>query len=325
MKIAGFEVGKKHAIVIGGIVGVITIATLISNHEKNKELAERQAEAEARLEAAEAQATEEPVTEELSDEELEKQQLIEKFGEPPEGFMWNDEGELYALSDDSKTAEEVLYTYIRSLSIQDFSTAQKYAKTSGTIKQYNNYFDESNTDSDYYLIFLRKEYKLAITSIEILSAEDTAVLADGTTVVSMRLNLLDLTNKDFWKDDAETIYNTLRGYRQTEEDTIKASQYLYDYIYDSYQSGKVPKHEVVCNIKLTKEYGSGWLVDDDYELVHNLLYEEGVNVYEDIMTNYQEWLDATLDKEQEEKERQAEIEQERADAELEKQQKASKK
>lgn len=302
MKIGGFEIGKKHIIVVGAIVGVIAIASAVSNHSKQEELQKRIEEENQRMQQAQNNANSNT---EVDEDELEKQQLIKQYGNPPEGFMWNDDGELYALSDDKKTAEEVVYTYIRSLSIQDFSSAQKCAKKSQVVKSYNRFYDDA-TDANYYSLFLRKQYKFAITSIEIVGVEDSAVFADGSTMVTMKVNVLDLTNKDFWQSRKAEIYQKLRDYKQTEEDSTKADQYLYDLIYKCYEDGVIGKKEVVVSFKLSKEYGSGWLIEDDSELNHYLLYEEGVDVVPYIKECYATWLEETLEKEQDAKERAAE-------------------
>lgn len=301
IKIFGFTLSPKLLIILGVVIGIIVIATMVSNSNEQEEIDRRAAENERKMREAEmASATEEPV--ELSDAELEKKFLIETYGEPPEGFMWNDEGELYALSDDTKTAEQVVYTYLRSLSLQDFSTAQKYSKKSSVIEKYNSFFDESHTDADYYLLFLRKQFKFAVTSIEILNSEDSAVEADGTTVVCMKLKVLDLTNKDFWQKDKDTLFKDLRTYKQTEDDDIKFDQHIYDYIYSKYSDNTVGKHEITVNIRLDKEYKSGWLVADDSELTHQLTYEEGVNVASDIKSNYESWYEEVTEQEQEQQE-----------------------
>lgn len=315
MKIGGFDIGKKQIIAVGAVVGVIAIATAVSSHNKQKEIDERIAAEQARLAAAEANSMDNE--DEMSEEEEEKQMLIKLYGEPPEGFMWNDEGELYAISDENKTAEEVVYTYIRSLSIQDFSSAQKCARKSTIARSYSKFFEDA-TDANYYSLFLRKQYKFAITSIEILGVDDSAVFADGTTMVTMKLKVLDLTNKDFWQSKKDEIYKVLRTYRQTETDSVKADQYLYDFIYSSYENGLVGKKDITVSFKLVKKYGSGWLIEDDSELNHHLLYEEGVDVVPYIRECYSEWLEKTMEAEQEAKELQREREQERYERQMEK-------
>lgn len=300
MNIGGFHIGKTQIIIIAVIVGIIIIGTLVSNSAEQKELQKRQTELEERAAAADAAA--EQGMEEIDEDEEMRKALIKEFGEPPEGFMWNDEGELYALSDDGKTAEEVVYTYIRSVSIQDFSTAQKYAKRSQIIKSYNKFYDDA-LDADYYNLFLRKQFKFAITAIELVETTDSAIFADGTTVISMKLKVLDLTDKDFWRGESETIYNKLRTFKSTEEDDIKANQYLYDYVYSKYEDGTVKKKDIVVDFKLVKEYGSGWLIEDDSELDHHLLYEEGFDVVPYIKTQYGTWLENTINDEAEAEER----------------------
>lgn len=317
MKIAGFTISKKVFIILGVLVLLVFVGSMVSSNKEDKEKQERQAELDKR--AAEAEKRLE-AKKDIDKDELVRQKLIEKFGEPPEGFMWNDEGELYALSDDGKTAEEVVYTYIRAISMQDFSTAQKYAKKSQIIRSYNRYYDDA-FDADYYNLFLRKQYKFSLLSIELVETTDSAVFADGTTIISMKLKVLDLTNKDFWRPDAETIYKTVRSYKKDESDDTKSNQYLYDYVYNKYEDGTVGKKEVVVGFKLTKKFGSGWLIEDDSELNHHLLYEEGLDIVPYIRENFAEWLDQTVEAENDAAELQREKEQEKLERQMEKEKK----
>ena len=306
IKIGSIKITYGFMLFVMIVFGVFFIYGKIEDNSKQKEIEERQAEIERRQRLAEANKDTNVETE----EERERRHLIERFGEPPEGFMWDDEGDLYSLTSDDKSAEDVLYTFLRAVSMEDFSTGLKYSKRSSIINKYENYYSGEDKDADYYGIFLRKQYKIALQSIEAVSVEDQSVNAKGTTVVTMRVKVLDLTDKDFWKSDQDNLFNNIRNYKRNEEDSTKANQYVYDYLYNSYVSGAVGKREVLVTFTLGKinnqgkENTSGWLVTDDSELLHHLLYEEGVNVAKYISDSYNTWLDEQLDIEEQERQAQ---------------------
>ena len=303
LKIGKFEVSYGIFLIVIIIAGFFFVSDQMDKKAEQDEIKRQEAEVKRQQELA-AWNAQHGQTEEVSEEEQEKQRLIERYGEPPEGFMWNDDGELYSLTSDDKPAEDVLYTFVKALSMEDFATALKYSTKSSILKKYDSYFSGDDKDANYYSIFLRKEYKLALTSVEVLSVEESSISATGTTVLSVRLRVLDLSDKDFWRDDQEELFNNIRAYKSGEKDSTKANQYIYDYIYESYLNGRVGKREVVVNFTLSKGKPQarvntyGWLVTDDSELLHYLLYEEGVNVAQAIVEEYTLWLDDTLTKEQ---------------------------
>ena len=287
MNIMGFKIGKKHLIIIGAIVLVFIIISTISSNSNKKEIAERQAAADAAnqniQQTADANAG-------LSNAEVEQNAFIKVWGNPPDGFRWKDDGTLTAVSSDNLTNEDVIWNYLRGLSILDFSTVQKYSSHSLVESTYSGYFSDSNLgSSSYYAQFLRKEYKYALTSIEVDSVGNTAVFADGTSIVTVKLKMLDLTDKDFWQADKDTIFNKLKSVYTSEKDTAKAQQYVYDYIYSAYEDGKVGKRDITIELKLDKVSLGGWLVSDDTDLNSALKYEEGVNVASYILEQYSDW------------------------------------
>ena len=287
MNIMGFKIGKKHLIIIGAIVLVFIIISTISSNSKKKEIAERQAAADAANQNIQQNVDADAG---LSDAEIEQNAFTKVWGNPPDGFRWKDDGTLTAVSSDNLTNEDVIWNYLRGLSILDFSTVQKYSSHSLVESTYSGYFSDSNLgSSSYYAQFLRKEYKYALTSIEVDSVGNTAVFADGTSIVTVKLKMLDLTDKDFWQADKDAIFNKLKSVYTSEKDTAKAQQYVYDYIYSAYEDGKVGKRDITIELKLDKVSLGGWLVSDDTDLNSALKYEEGVNVASYILEQYSEW------------------------------------
>lgn len=296
LKLFGFEIGKKQIIIGGIIIAVIGGGLAYSSYKENKEYQKRLEEQQKAIEAQQQQSNEGV----MSYEDAMQQSLVEQYGDPPEGFKWDILGNLVALSSDDMSAEDVIHTYIRSISILDFATAQRYASSSKIYDTYNNYYDEiTNVVTDYYNQFLRKQYTFAIQSIENLGIESTATMADGTQVMSVKLNVLDLTDKDFWRDDMQEIYRQMRVFGESEEDDTKRDQYLYDYIYSKYEDGTIGKREVVCDFKVGKQRNGGWLITDDSELNAYLKYDQGNDIAQYIISAYNDWLQETTLAEQE--------------------------
>lgn len=296
LKLFGFELGKKQIIIGGIIISIIGGGLAYGSYKENKEYQKRLEEQQKAIEAQQQQSNEGV----MSYEDAMQQSLVEQYGEPPEGFKWDILGNLVAISSDDMSAEDVIHTYIRSISILDFATAQRYASSSKIYDTYNNYYDEiTNVVTDYYNQFLRKQYTFAIQSIENLGIESTATMADGTQVMSVKLNVLDLTDKDFWRDDMQEIYKQMRVFGESEEDDTKRDQYLYDYIYSKYEDGTIGKREVVCDFKVGKQKNGGWLITDDSELNAYLKYDQGNDIAQYIISSYNDWLQETTLAEQE--------------------------
>lgn len=296
IKIAGFTFGKTQIIIFLAIIGIIVISSLVSKHNADKEAAKRAEEAQAKVEAALAQSSTGDNTN-LSIHDQIQQQLAQQFGDAPEGFEWGYTGELVPLgNDDEATCEDVVYMYIRALSILDFSTAERYSIDSAVIKDYQNYYGiVSNSITNYYDNFLRKQFKASLTSLEVESIKDTAVFSDGTEYVTLVVNALDLQDKDFWRGIEKDLWEQLRVYKETEEDDTKMEQYVYNYILDCYEDGSIGKREYTIELVVSKGNGSGWLVSGDKELDAILTYENGIDVANYIIDAFEEWyMDTTL-------------------------------
>lgn len=287
MMIAGFKITKQHIMIVGGIilvVGLIGLSSHLKEQQKKAEAAE-----EAKKAAEEYQKNHNQSTEYSYDYDAALQaSLVKKYGDPPKGFKWSVTGELVAVGSDSMNAEDVLYTYLRSLSMLDFYTAQEYSDDSNVVSTYKDYYENYGIE-DYYDDFLRKQYKYALTTLEILQIGDTAVFADGTENVTVKLNMIDLTDKDFWLQDKGTLFDKLYEYKVNQDDETKADKYLYDYIYGIYEKGSLPKKEVDVEIVLGKSAGGGWLVQNDKELDAALGYDWGTDIAKFIQDEYQKY------------------------------------
>ena len=287
MKIGNFNISKKTLVILGCVIGFIILLVAASIKKDAEARAKAQAEAQAYLNSLNKGGTPTPV---LSYEEQQQQRLIEKYGLPPEGFKWGYSGELIPLSDDAMTAEDVAFTFLRSLTMLDFSTAEKYSSKSQVIDEYRDYYDSTSSSmTNYKDNFLRKQYKIILTSMELGSVLETAVFADGTQYITMEIDILDISNKDFWLEDKSYLFDSLEVFDNVEDDDVKANQFLYDYVLEKYDSGAIGKKTVEFELVLSKNAGSGWLVTNDKELHSVLVNDQGVDIITYIKSLYTEW------------------------------------
>lgn len=301
-KIMGFNIPKKPFIIVITIVILLIIGNVIKTKNDDAKWAAEQA---ALRQANQTYNPDKP--EQVDREEARQADLRKQFGIPPEGFKWSSTGKLIALGDDdSKNAEDIVYTFIRALSMLDFATAQKYSTNSKVYNTYTSFYRDTQADiTNYYNEFLRKQYKLALTTVEVKGVSDVAVFADGTEYITLTVSALDLQDKDFWQNDKEALFQQMRIYAESETDSIKKEQYVYNYIYDSYVSGKIGKRDYTIEIVLKKENNAGWLVTDDNALDNVLDYTKGVNVANYILNGYEKWYRDTLLREQREQREQS--------------------
>lgn len=278
---------KVKMIIIGIIIFVILLIVSSVSAEKQKEEKIRK-EQEAKAKAAAAAAAAAGNSDEIDMEAILQASYVKKYGEAPEGFKWTATGELQALSDNTITAEDTAYYFMRGLSTLDFSVAEKYSATSLVVDTYNGFYN-SISSMNYYTQFLRKMYKQTLLSMEINEVLDSAVFADGSRVITFSIDLLDLTDKDFWRADADKIYADLYTFEKTEADGIKADQYIYDYTLAYYTSEVAKKRTVQVDLRIEKQKDGGWLVVDDNDLNMICSYEYGVNITDYIKKCFDEW------------------------------------
>lgn len=290
MKIGGFNIPKKGIIIVVVIFAVIFGISKFNSYKQQKELEERNRIAQEQI--AQQQAMNQPVTqqESISLHDQIQAQLTESFGVAPEGFEWDYSGNLIALGDGSMTAEEVIYTFLRTLSMLDFASASRYSSNSITINNYQSYFGVSSmVITDYYDNFLRKQYKISIESLEVTGTGSVSIFADGTEYITVMVRALDLTDKDFWRKDREDLFETMYAYRETENDDAKLEQYLYDYILEKYEDGSIGKRDATIELVVEKSFDGGWLVTNDKELDAILEYEQGLDTARYIMNEFNDW------------------------------------
>lgn len=225
--------------------------------------------------------------EQLSEAELLQQALIEVFGEPPVGFRWGESGDLVPISDESLTSEEVAWRYLQALSNKDFATAQKYAQSGRCVDTYNSFY---GTDAYATSDLIRGIYSEALGSLEFNGCKQNGVFANGRFVFTFTANMIDLSNKTFWEENSEEVFDTLRSYLVYENDSLKAENYVNELILQYYQSGEAETKEVKFDIVIDKVRLGGYLVSDDSSLDSICRYMNGTSVYQYIMEKYAEWI-----------------------------------
>ena len=285
---------KQNKKIVGIVVSIIAVVVLIAGirsyntNRKAKEAAEREAEKAKQTDITKVDLKS------LSDFDKEQVRWIERYGTPPKGFRWKDDGTLQALGDPNMKDTDVAYTYIRALSTLDIATAQKYSNKTHVIKSLDRYYS-TESDFTYDENFKKDMFKQVLLSIKPVKITNVANFANFRNAITMKMEVTDLTNKDFWKKDSSKIFKDLREYKKTEQDTTKAKNYLYKYVLDYYKSEKPAKHEVEINLVLDQDKTSGgWIVVKDKDLDNIAKYADGELVVNNILAAYDEWLSREL-------------------------------
>lgn len=267
---------KTLLLIIGVVVLVIIfIASGVSNKRKaEEEQAERDRLFEEQM--AEANAA---TGGEVSDNLLIQMQpdLVASYGKLPEGYIWDVDGSLLSLGDPDLSAEEVVYAYLNGLRTLDLSMAQKYSRDSTVLDTYEGYFDENNKNQDYTDQFIRNMYRQALLSFNVEGITNSTVFAENMQVFTVKVQMLDLTDKEFWKKDKVEIYRNLEIYDSDQSDSTRADIYLYDYILDYYKSEDAATREVEFDLTVQRypDLDTGWLVSVDTDVDSACRYADG--------------------------------------------------
>lgn len=242
----------------------------------------------------------EETTETTSNSEYAQDQAkyIEKWGEPKEGFIWTDDGQLQAIGSIDKTPEDVIYSYVRSLSTLDFANAQRYSYKTQTVDTYQKYYD-TESEFTYNKDFEKNMYKEVLLSLKPNKIVDMATFADFTQAVTLEVEVLDLTNKDFWLDDREKLFEELKKYKIVERDTTKMKEFLYNYVLEYYQSPEPKTRTVKVSFVMEQTTEGAWLVTNDADLDAVAKYQDGETVVSQIIEQFDKYtggLDLTEEK-----------------------------
>ena len=260
-------------LVVAVLVLFVVVRGIATLSSKSKQQEETDAYTEELLEQAQEGNAE------ISDSLLLQMQddLIKTYGQVPDGYVWDIDGELLSLGDKNMTAEDVVYAYLNGLRTLDFSSVQKYSRSSMVVDTYEGYFSETDKNTDYTDQFLRNMYREALLSIQVEGIENASIFAENKQVFSVKVNMLDLSNKDFWYDDRVEIYRNLQMYDSDQSDSTRADMYLYDYISNYYASEDAAKRDVTFDLTVQRypDLNTGWLVSVDTDIDSACRYADG--------------------------------------------------
>lgn len=283
---------ENKKVLAGLIVLVIFFFLLIGNGVrmwKNGEMSEGSTpETEGTLEVANQPEVNEGLVNEEYQRLLANQEVYELYyGKVPDGFLWVQGGELLSVGDPNMTAEEAMYAFFQGLSSLDFGTAQRYSRYSKVVQTYSEYFDSSNKNTDYYDQFFRNMYREVLLSLQVGDVLNSSVFAENKIVFTVNARILDLTDKDFWREDEMEIFRSLYVYN-LEDDSAAADMYLYDYILSYYRSGKASLRDVTFDITCERfaDVNSGWLVSVDTDVDSACRYKDGNIIVSYIRSEY---------------------------------------
>lgn len=271
----GFFGNKRNLIIIG--IVLLAVAFFANGFVRRRQEEEKQRKIAELEQEYERQRQEEMG--DVSDNMIINMQkdLIDSYGNLPEGYLWDIDGSLLSKGDKSMSAEEVVYAYLNGIRTLDMSMVQKYSRGSVVIDTYEGYFDENDKNIDYADQFMRNMYKEAMLSMQIKGVDNVSVFAENKQVFTVSVSMLDLTNKDFWLDDKDEIYTTLGIYDSDEADSAKADIYLYDYITQYYKSGRAVKRTVQFDLTVQRypDLDTGWLISIDTDIDNACRYADG--------------------------------------------------
>lgn len=256
---------------LGILVIVMIIAGYCDKRNKEKKQAEVDKYTEEQLAQIDSGDADDSLLMQMQDD------LEVDFGIAPDGYIWNIDGTLLSQGDKSMSAEEVVYAYLNGLKSLDFSAVQKYSRESVVAEEYSSYFSDLDKNTDYYDAFVRNIYRDCLLSFEIKGIENTSIFAENKQVFTVKVNMLDLTQKDFWLKDKDTIYKNLMVYSSDQSDSTKADMYLYDYINSYYEGKDALRRDVTFDITLQKypDLDTGWLVSVDTDVDSACRYADG--------------------------------------------------
>ena len=271
----GFFGNKRNLIIIG--IVLLAVAFFANGFVRRRQEEEKQRKIAELEQEYERQRQEEMG--DVSDNMIINMQkdLIDSYGNLPDGYLWDIDGSLLSKGDKSMSAEEVVYAYLNGIRTLDMSMVQKYSRGSVVIDTYEGYFDENDKNIDYTDQFMRNMYKEAMLSMQIKGVDNVSVFAENKQVFTVSVSMLDLTNKDFWLDDKDEIYTTLGIYDSDEADSAKADIYLYDYITQYYKSGRAVKRTVQFDLTVQRypDLDTGWLISIDTDIDNACRYADG--------------------------------------------------
>ena len=289
---------KIFTVVMSIVLVFVILGIMAQNYQKNKELNNTEVynpvdsnntiNVDVPSEANNSQGSTTDSASRVADLEIMQRQsaLVARYGAIPEGYLWDMNGNILSQGDKSMSAEDVLSAYLNGAKTLDFSTVQKYSRGSKVYSTYSSYFKDNRSGSQNN--FQKEMYRLALLSLNLDSIEFISNFTNDMIVYTVNLELLDLSDKEFWVKDKKEIYEMFYLYGSIESDQLKAQEYVYDYILNYYRSPEAKKRTVRIDIKVEKfpDLDTGWLVSSDVDIDAACRYSEGMVIYNYIKQLY---------------------------------------
>lgn len=220
---------------------------------------------------------------------------IETESTSQDGYYYDEFGVRYSIGNTEMTAEDVIYAYIKSLSLLDFNSALQYVYTnSAVVDGYDSndaqYFG-GTTGYGVAYNFNHKIYKLTLESLLVSGVTSTVIYPDSY-VLTLDIEHLDCNNNEFWLKDKDTIYANLLTYKLEEEDSDaenKITEYLAQYIKDYYASDKAPTAVNEVELTLVHSITGAWVIEDDSDLYALCAYNDGEYIIKYIKNAFNDW------------------------------------
>lgn len=219
-----------------------------------------------------------------------QEDLKSEFGNPPEGFIWDQQGNPLSRGIEGMSSEDTVYTYLRAVSTLDMGTVGKVTRDSSILQQMSEWSNSQNSfETDYTENFKRNMYQSVMQSLQIEGTKSSTVFADSKRSYTVSAKILDVSDKDFWQKDKDKIFEQLYKFDEVQSDSTQSEQYLQEYLMAYYQSGKSKMKNVSFTVTAEKfaDINSAWLVSIDSDLDNLLKYQDGTSIDTYILEQYQ--------------------------------------
>ena len=266
---------KGHVIltIVGSVLVVVLLAYAIFSGIQSRNVEEQQAaQADQGVQALLDQQNESGVSDEGTDTVLLNAQdaLIQRFGEPPDGYILNWDGTFIPRGEKELTPEQVTYAYLKAISTLDMATAQKYSRDASIVKDYESYFDTSTSSAATTTTeYQQNVFKAAMLSIQVESLGDSTAFAGDKQTFTAHIKMLDLYATDFIDGGTlNKLSKEIDNRGGINSDESQGAIYLQDWLVKYYSSDKAPLTTVDVTLTVQKypDLNTGWLVSIDKPL-----------------------------------------------------------
>lgn len=221
---------------------------------------------------------------------------------------YDEYGTRYEIGNTEIAFDDMLFSYLKSISILDFTSAYTYLVDTEASKVINEYLandiDDGLADGSVEtnsITFNRQVYKRFLLSLEAINIEDT-VYAGSTNIVTMKVKHKDFTNVDFWLEDYNTImkellkiYQNSNSYDDIEVSTV---DYLTGYILDEFDKEDAPTKESHIEIVVAQNGVGAWQVQSDSDLARLAQTNNGSYIVNEIRTKFSEYYEQYLEEQE---------------------------